>query len=104
MTKLEEIGKKIKDLRELKNLSQEELAKAVGYKTRSSINKIELGKTNLSQSRITKIAKALDTSPGYLMGWKSSITLTEEEEKIILNYRNTDKKSKLLIKQILDIE
>lgn len=104
MTKLEEIGKRIKDLRESKKISQDELAKAVGYKTRSSINKIELGKTNLSQSRITKIANALDTSPGYIMGWKSSIILSEEEEKIILNYRNSDKKSKLLIRQILDIE
>lgn len=104
MTKLEEIGKRIKDLRESKKLSQEELARAAGYKTRSSINKIELGKTNLSQSRITKIANALETSPGYLMGWKSSLILTEEEERIILNYRNSDKKSKLLIKQILDIE
>jgi hypothetical protein len=47
--------------------------------------KVELGKTNLSQSRITKIVSALETSPGYIMGWKSSIILSEEEEKIILD-------------------
>jgi len=50
-------------------LSQEELAKKVGYKSRSSINKVELGINDLPQSKIKEFAKALETTPAFLMGW-----------------------------------
>ncbi len=50
-------------------MSQEELAKKVGYKDRTSIAKIESGKVDLAQSKIMLIAKALDMSPLELMGW-----------------------------------
>ena len=92
MTKLEEIGARIKSLREKNGISQEELAKLVGYTSRSSINKIELGKTNLSQSRITKIAIALNVTPGYIMGWneekEEDFEFTNHEKNVIKAYRN----------------
>lgn len=50
-------------------MSQEELAFKLGYKSRSSINKIELGKADISQSKIKAFADALDTTVAYLMGW-----------------------------------
>ena len=50
-------------------MSQEELAKKIGYKSRSSINKIELDLYNLKQSKIKCMADALDTTPAYIMGW-----------------------------------
>lgn len=62
------LGEKIKTLRESKGLSQDELAKLVGYKSRSSINKIELNINDISQSMIVKIAKALGVSPVELLG------------------------------------
>ena len=64
------IGDRIKQRREQLNLSQYELAKKLGYKSRSSINKIELGMQNLTQSKIKAIADALDTTPAYIMGWE----------------------------------
>lgn len=64
-----EIGERIKIRREELKMSQDELAKRIGYKSRSSINKIELGHYNLTQSKIKAIADALDTTPGYIMGW-----------------------------------
>lgn len=64
-----EIGSRIKHLRELLGISQEELAKRVGYKSRSSINKIEIDGRGLPQSKIVDFAKALGTTPAYLMGW-----------------------------------
>lgn len=64
-----EIGDRIRIRREELQMSQEELAKRIGYKSRSSINKIELGHYNLTQSKIKAIADALDTTPGYIMGW-----------------------------------
>ena len=64
------IGERIKLRREELNLSQDELAKRLGYKSRSSINKIEVGSRNLTQSRIKAIADALETTPSYIMGWE----------------------------------
>ena len=62
------VGERIKQRRLELNLSQDELAKRVGYKSRSSINKIELAR-DLPLKKVELMARALDTSPGYLMGW-----------------------------------
>ena len=51
------------------NLSQEQLAEKLGYKSKTSIHKVEQGMTDLPQSKIIEFAKALNTSPAYLMGW-----------------------------------
>lgn len=63
------IGQRIKYRREELKMSQDELAQAIGYKSRSSINKIEMDTRNLTQSKIKEIADALRTTPGYIMGW-----------------------------------
>lgn len=65
------IGNRIRNRREELGLSQEELGNRLGYKSRSSINKIELDQRNLTQSKIKAIADALDTTPGYIMGWET---------------------------------
>ena len=62
------VGQRIKTRREQLGLTQEELAKKVGYKSRSSINKIELSR-DLPLRKVEKVAVALDTSPSFLMGW-----------------------------------
>lgn len=64
------IGSRIRNRREELGLSQEELGKRLGYKSRSSINKIELDQRNLTQSKIKAIADALGTTPAYIMGWE----------------------------------
>lgn len=64
------IGGRIRERREKLGLSQEELAKKLGYKSRSSINKIELDQRNLTQSKIKAFADALGTTPGFIMGWE----------------------------------
>ena len=61
--------KNIKNRRQELGLSQEELAKKVGYKDRTSIAKIEGGKVDLSQSKIIEFANVLGVPPSYLMGW-----------------------------------
>lgn len=72
------IGQRIRARREELGMSQEALAFAVGYKSRTSINKIELGKTDLLQSMVKKLAIELHTTPGYIMGDKD----TSESEKM----------------------
>ena len=44
-------GQRIKQRREELDMTQDELAHAVGYKWRSSINKIELNAQNLPQKK-----------------------------------------------------
>lgn len=70
------IYERIKLRREEIGMSQDELASKSGYKTRSSICKIEDGKTDLPQSKITAIAKALNTTTAYLMGWTEESNTT----------------------------
>lgn len=43
-------------------MTQDELAEKTGYKSRSSINKIEKGGNDLSQSKIVLFAKILQTT------------------------------------------
>lgn len=63
------IYEKIRYLREKQGLSQQNLADKLGYKSRSTINKIELGLRDLSQSKVVAFAEALGVTPAYLMGW-----------------------------------
>lgn len=75
------IGQRIKVRREELNMSQEELAKRIGYKSRSSINKIELDLYSLQPSKIKTIADALDTTPSYIMGWDEEASRNEWASK-----------------------
>lgn len=58
---------RIRDLRLIRGMSQQELAEKAGYKDRSAINLIENGKRNITESRIMAIAKALGVTPSFLM-------------------------------------
>lgn len=66
------IGERIAIRRKQLGLTQEELAKKLGYKSKSTINKVELGINDLSQSKVKLYADALNVSPAYLMGWEDS--------------------------------
>ena len=74
------IGNRIRNRREELGLSQDELGKRLGYKSRSSINKIELDQRNLTQSKIKAIADALETTPSYIMGWDEPDQKFDEEK------------------------
>ena len=75
---MSEIGNNIKRRRLELDMSQDDLAAKLGYKSRSSINKIEIGTQDLPQSKIAAAAKALETTPSYIMGWDESITTVAE--------------------------
>ena len=69
---MQPLYQRIKDRREALGLTQDDLAQKLGYKTRSSIAKIEKGLVDIPQSKILAFAQALDTTPAYLMGWDES--------------------------------
>lgn len=65
-------GARIKYLRSLTGLSQEELGRRVGVQ-RAAINKYEKGSvTNIPITTIEKIAKVFDVSPTYIVGWNGN--------------------------------
>ena len=64
------IGEKIKQRRIALGWTQEEVATKMGYKTKSSVNKIELGLQDVPQSKVVQFADVLRTTPAYLMGWE----------------------------------
>ena len=63
------IGIRIKQRREELNMTQEELANKLGYKSKSTINKIEAGINDIVQSKVFSFAEALDTTAAHVMGW-----------------------------------
>lgn len=68
-----EIGERIKKKREELGMSQDELAKKVGYTSRSSVAKVETNANGMVQSKLIAFAKALETTPAYLMGWEDEL-------------------------------
>lgn len=73
------VGKNIQAIRTQLGLTQEELAKKMGYKSKSTINKIELGINDIPQSKIAMFAEVLNTTPAYLMGWDEAKQPTEND-------------------------
>lgn len=65
-------GEKIKYLRNLAGMSQEELGNRVGVQ-RAAINKYEKGNvTNIPIVTIEKIAAVFDVSPTFIVGWDNN--------------------------------
>ncbi len=67
------IGERIKARREELGMSQDELAEKMGYKSRSTIAKIEKGVNDVVQANIVKFSEVLNTTIAYLMGWEEGI-------------------------------
>ena len=89
-------GQKVRKLRNSLGLTQEELAHKLGYKSKASIAHIEQGRDK-SITILVKLAKILETSPAYLMGWErdpdkkfylyqSLDELTDEQFELLLKY------------------
>jgi transcriptional regulator with XRE-family HTH domain len=63
---MKQIGEKIREIRNQKNVSIEALANECGVDY-SQVNRMELGKVNFSISYLNKIANALGVDPKTLL-------------------------------------
>ena len=63
-----DLSGRIRQRREQLGLSQEELAARMGYRSKSSITKLEKGINDLPRAKLEELAAALDTTPAWLMG------------------------------------
>ena len=93
----EGMAKRIKNLRQEKGLTLEQVADVVGV-GKSTVRKWETGMiANMRRDKIADLAKALGTTPAYLMGWEeesaeketspSEPELTEGEQLMLEVFR-----------------
>ena len=103
------VGENISLIRKSLGWTQEELARKMGYKSKSTINKIELGINDIPQGRILRFAEVLGTTPAHLMGWSEEQKNSPEEpkltegEKILLDLFNKvpEDQQQLVLQMIL---
>lgn len=81
------LGKRIKELRKKKGLSQEQLAEKVGFETSNSISNVENGYNYPSIQNLEKILKVLGTNFQSVFTFEQhqEINVLKEEINRILN-------------------
>ena len=80
---------RIRQLRISLGMSQEDLAKKVGYAGRSAISKVENGSRDISRSMVAKYAAALNVSPTYLLFGDGENKGSGSQEQELLNVFHT---------------
>lgn len=103
------IGTKIRELREAKNMSLDEVAKLCNT-TRQTIYKYENEiVTNIPYERVILLAKALNTTPSNLFGWTegekispNEPELTEGEARLIELFRKVPTDRQQLVLQMIE--
>ena len=112
---LKELGQRVKSRRLDLGLSQEELAQRCNYAARSSINRLEQGLLDIPQSKVMAVAKALDVTPAFLMGWESELNnplkvvkddmrLTGIEKIVIAAFHEADEYTQGLVIRSLGLD
>ena len=87
----EGMAQRIKNLRQEKGLTLEQVASVVGV-GKSTVRKWETGMiANMRRDKIAALAKALGTTPAYLMGW------TEDDKKIPLTEEDLSEGEKMML-------
>ncbi len=84
---------KIKQIRELKNLTQEHISSQLGLSVRA-YSKIESGETQLTINRLKEISAILEIDPIEILGFniKNIFNIQNPTENNVSNYNNsTDK-------------
>ena len=81
-------------------MTQQELATKLGYKSISTIAKIESGENDIPQRKIVAFARALNTTPGALMGNDGIVvepkpSLTDQERELLTDFRKLNDDGRL---------
>jgi transcriptional regulator with XRE-family HTH domain len=103
-----DISKRIKQLRLEKGMTLEEVATIVGV-GKSTVRKWETGMiTNMKRDKIPLLAKALSTTPEFLMGWERPEPIIEKPltkgEKALLDlFRKVPEDKQQLVIQMIRV-
>lgn len=102
---------KIKQLRLEKGMTLEQVANIVGV-GKSTVRKWETGMiANMKRDKIALLAKALGTTPAYLMGWKeddkqnspAEPKLTEGEEMLLHLFRRVPEDQQTMVLEMIRV-
>ncbi len=82
------LGSRMRDARLRQDLTLEQVGEKAGV-SRATIQRYEKGViSNIPSDRIEAIARALDVTPSYLMGWDDT-GYGDEQEDLRIKYQNT---------------
>lgn len=102
-----ELSRKIKELRLSKGMTLEQVADIVGV-GKSTVRKWETGMiANMKRDKISLLAKALSTTPAYLMGWDETthveqyIKISEDEQKLLELFRLIPENQQQMVLQMI---
>ena len=104
---------RLKELREEKNLTQNDIAKAINT-SRPNIGRWEKGENEPSSSAVIALAQFFNVSADYLLGLEddfgikksagaSAPTFTREEMDLVFKFRELPEQLKAIVKQQLDV-
>jgi transcriptional regulator with XRE-family HTH domain len=103
-------GKRIRALRIQRGLRQEQLAQLI-HVSKQTMYKYEFDiVTNIPSDKIETIAKVLNVSPAYIMGWtwspspSSMIQNHFSEPEALFKYNQLDEYGKLVVDTVLNLE
>ena len=97
-----EIYERIKERRKQLGLTADEVGEALGV-DRATVYRYEKADIKkLPMYIIEPLAKVLQCSPMYLMGWQGELTLSDSEKKLIINYRKLPKEEKNNVNKIIN--
>lgn len=82
------MGERIKQRRNELDWSQRDLAAKMGYKSNTTIAKIEQGTVDVSQARAKQFAEVLGVSLQYLMGWEEIQKKNDQLVKLVTRLRS----------------
>ena len=99
------IGHKIKKLRELKNLTQEHMAKSIGI-TQGAYSRMELGETEITYTKLEKISEELGMKPEEVIAFNESLVFNVMNNQtgnglVINNNQLSDTEKNFFEQQIL---
>jgi transcriptional regulator with XRE-family HTH domain len=108
---IEDMARKIKELRQQQGLTLEQVANVVGV-GKSTVRKWETGMiANMRRDKIAALAQALGTTPAYLMGWEEDkeenanspdqTILTEGEEMLLKLFRQIPEENRAMVLEMI---
>lgn len=106
------MAQRIKQLRQDRGLTLEQVAEVVGV-GKSTVRKWETGMiANMRRDKIADLAKALETTPAYLMGWKeeedkkdspNDLPITEGEKMLLNLFRKIPESDQEMVLQMIRV-
>ena len=102
---MKQLGERIRSFRTLRNMTQDDLANAMGESSGRVIYTWEKGTAKPDCLKLVKLSEILNVSVDELLGCKIMVNRPSEEEwTSILKYRSLDERGKKVVDTVLDTE